>query len=200
MNQYLSDKKSLTIIKQKEALRVEMKFKRAQMSDEKIKAKSQAIEKKVLALPALQQAKTIMCYVSKDTEVATHQLIKDLLGMGKTVAVPFIIKKGLMKAAIIKDFSELVVAEFNTLQPRIDNFLDKKIDLNLVPALAVSKEGDRLGWGAGFYDRFIIDRQPKLNLALVFECQLVNKLPRTNFDQKIDGVVTEGQPIFYHNL
>jgi 5-formyltetrahydrofolate cyclo-ligase len=200
MNQHFSDKKSLTIIKKKEALRIKMKFKRAQLNDEEIKAKSQAIEKKVLALPVLQQAKTIMCYVSKDTEVATHQLIKNLLSMGKTVAVPFIIKKGLMKAVVIEDFSQLVVGDFNTLQPKIKNFLNKKIDLNLVPALSVSKKGDRLGWGAGFYDRFIINHQPKLNLALLFDCQLVDQLPTNSFDQKMDGVVTENRSIFYHNL
>ncbi len=200
MNQHFSDKKSLTIIKKKEALRIKMKFKRAQLNDEEIKAKSQAIEKKVLALPVLQQAKTIMCYVSKDTEVATHQLIKNLLSMGKTVAVPFIIKKGLMKAVVIEDFSQLVVGDFNTLQPKIKNFLDEKIDLNLVPALSVSKKGDRLGWGAGFYDRFIINHQPKLNLALLFDCQLVDQLPTNSFDQKMDGVVTENRSIFYHNL
>lgn len=200
MNQHFSDKKSLIIINKKEALRSEMKLRRAQLSDEEIKIKSQIIEKKVLALSALQSAKVIMCYVSKDTEVATHQLIKNLLKMGKVVTVPFIIKKGLMKAAIIKDFSQLVVAEFNTLQPQTNNFLDKKIDLNIVPALAISKNSDRLGWGAGFYDRFIIDYQPKLNLALVFECQLVDQLPTTSFDQKMDGVITESRSVFYHNL
>jgi 5-formyltetrahydrofolate cyclo-ligase len=120
--------------------------------------------------------------------------------MDKPVVVPFIFKNGLMKAAIIEDFSELVAAGFNTLQPQTNNFLDEKIDLNLVPALAVSKEGDRLGWGAGFYDRFISNCEPRLNLALVFDCQLLNKLPTTSFDQKMDGVLTESRSIFYHNL
>lgn len=137
-----------------------------------------------------------MCYVSKDTEVFTHALIKKILEIGKTVSVPFIVKRGIMKAAVIKDFSELVEASFETLQPQTNNFLNEKIDLNLVPALAVSKKGERLGWGAGFYDRFISDYQPQLNLALIFDCQFVEELPATAFDQKIDGVMTESQVLF----
>src|SRR5690606_20119290 len=117
--------------------------------------------------------------------------------MGKTVAVPYIVKKGIMKPAIIQHFSELSLAVFYTLQPQTKNFLDEEIELNLVPALAVSKNGDRLGWGAGFYDRFISDYQPQLNIALIFDCQLVNQIPTTKFDQKIDGVITESQYLLF---
>ena len=193
MKQQLIDNKLLEIAEQKQKLRSQLKLKRAQLSKEEIAHKSQIIGEKLLTLPALQEAEVVMCYVSKDSEVATHRLIKKLLEMDKTVVVPYIVKKGVMKPAIIKDFSQLVQADFKTLQPKEANFFEGKIDVNLVPALAVSKTGDRLGWGAGFYDRFIKDYQPKLNLALVFDCQLVEEVPTTELDQKIDGVVTESE-------
>ncbi|MFA6814068.1 MAG: 5-formyltetrahydrofolate cyclo-ligase [Candidatus Pacebacteria bacterium] len=196
MNQHLLNKKTMEIIEKKKELRAQFKLKREQLGEEEIKLKSQLITKKVLSLSEFKKAKNIMCYVSKDTEVFTHALIKKILEIGKTVSVPFIVKRGIMKAAVIKDFSELVEASFETLQPQTNNFLNEKIDLNLVPALAVSKKGERLGWGAGFYDRFISDYQPQLNLALIFDCQFVEELPATAFDQKIDGVMTESQVLF----
>lgn len=197
MKQNLLKAQLLTTIKQKETLRKELIVRREQLTAEELFSKSQLIEQKVLSLTALREAKNIMCYVSKDQEVATHQLIKSLLKMDKKVAVPFIIKRGMMKPALINDFSELSAAGFNTLQPKVGNFLDQKIDINLMPALAISKKGDRLGWGAGFYDRFINDYRPKLNLALIFDCQLVDNVPSAEHDQKIDGVITESQYLLF---
>lgn len=192
-----TDQQLLAIIEQKTILRHELKLRREQLDKQSIIDKSRLIEEKILNLATFRQAQNIMCYVSKDTEVFTHDFIKKILNMGKTVAVPFIVKKGIMKPAVIRHFSELSLAEFKTLQPQTKNFLDEKIDLNLIPALAVSKTGDRLGWGAGFYDRFISDYRPKINIALIFDCQLVNQLPTTKFDQKIDGVITESQYLLF---
>lgn len=197
MKQNLLKPQLLTIIKQKEALREELIMRREQLTAKELFSKSQLIEQKVLSLTVLREAKNIMCYVSKDQEAATHQLIKSLLKMNKKVAVPFIIKKGMMKPALINDFSELSVAGFNTLQPKVGNFLDQRIDINLMPALAISKKGDRLGWGAGFYDRLINDYRPKLNLALIFDCQLVDSVPSAEHDQKVDGVITESQYLLF---
>lgn len=193
MKQQFPDEKTLVIIKEKKELRAQFKLKRAQLSEEQINEKSQLIAEKVLNLAEFKKAKNIMCYVSKDKEVATHDLIKKILTMNKTLAVPLIIEKGMMKPAIIGDFSELRLADFNTLQPQTGEFLEEKIDLNLMPALAVSKTGERLGWGGGFYDRFISDYQPRLNIALIFDCQIVDQLPTTKFDQKVDRIITESQ-------
>jgi 5-formyltetrahydrofolate cyclo-ligase len=101
-----------------------------------------------------------------------------------------------MKPAIINSFAELRLADFNTLQPRTSKFLEDKIDLNLMPALAVTKTGDRLGWGGGFYDRFMMSKQAQLNLVLAFDCQIAEQLPTTEFDQKVDGIITESQLFF----
>lgn len=193
MKQQFPDEKTLVIIKEKKELRAQFKLKRAQLSEEQINEKSQLIAEKVLNLAEFKKAKNIMCYVSKDKEVATHDLIKKILTMNKTLAVPLIIEKGMMKPAIIGDFFELRLADFNTLQPQTGEFLEEKIDLNLMPALAVSKTGERLGWGGGFYDRFIISNRPRLNLVLAFDCQLVDQLPTTKFDQKVDRIITESQ-------
>jgi 5-formyltetrahydrofolate cyclo-ligase len=197
MKQQFFDKKTLAIFKEKIELRTQFKLKRQLLTEEQIKEKSQLITEKVLNLVEFKKANNIMCYVSKDTEVATHELIKKILEMNKTLAVPLIVGEGIMKPAIINDFSDLSLASFNTLQPQPSNFMEDKIDLNLMPALAVTKTGDRLGWGGGFYDSFIKKYQPKLNLALVFDCQIAKYLATTSFDQKIDGILTESQAILF---
>lgn len=195
MKQQFSDKKTLAIIKEKKELRAQFKLKREGLTEEQIKEKSQLITEKVLNLAEFKKAKNIMCYVSKDKEVVTHDLIKKILTMDKTLAVPLIIEKGIMKAVIIKDFADLSLAGFNTLQPQTSDFLEERIDLNLMPALAVTKTGDRLGWGGGFYDRFIARNHPRLNLVLAFDCQITKQLATTEFDQKVDGIITESDLI-----
>jgi 5-formyltetrahydrofolate cyclo-ligase len=82
------------------------------------------------------------------------------------------------------------------LQAQTSEFFAEEIDLNLMPALAVTKTGDRLGWGGGFYDRFIMSNSPKLNLVLAFDCQITDQLSTTNFDQKINGIITESKLFF----
>jgi len=196
MKQQFLDKKTLAIIKEKKELRTQFKLQREQLNETQIKQKSQLIAEQVLNLAEFKKAKNIMCYVSKDNEVATHDLIKKILTMNKTLAVPLIVKKGIMKPAIIKSFSELRLADFNTLQPTASRLLEDKIDLNLMPALAVTKTGDRLGWGGGFYDRFMMSNQAQLNLVLAFDCQIAEQLPTTEFDQKVDGIITESQLFF----
>lgn len=196
MKQQFLDKKTPAIIKEKKELRTQFKLQREQLNETQIKQKSQLIAEKVLNLAEFKKAKKIMCYVSKDNEVATHDLIKKILTMNKTLAVPLIMKKGIMKPAIINSFAELRLADFNTLQPRTSKFLEDKINLNLMPALAVTKTGDRLGWGGGFYDRFMMSKQAQLNLVLAFDCQIAEQLPTTEFDQKVDGIITESQLFF----
>lgn len=187
------EKKFAKIVKEKQAVRLKVKNRRSQLSPQAIEHKSKQIRQIVLSLDVLKQAQTVMCYVSKGREVQTHTLIKLLLKQGKTAAVPFIVSKGIMKPAVITSFSQLVLAEFKTLQPQKLDLLAESIDLNIMPALAVSEAGDRIGWGGGFFDRFILDHQPQFNLSLAFDFQVFKKLPVSSFDQKVDKVVTESR-------
>ncbi len=195
------DKQLLQIVKKKQAVRLKVKACRMKLTAKELEFKSKHIQQKLLALPVLQSAKNIMCYVSKGSEVKTHSLIKLLLKQGKTVAVPFVVGRGLMQPAVITNFSDLTLADFQTLRPKKLKLLSQPIDLNIMPALAVSKTGDRVGWGGGFYDRLIMKYQPSFNLCLAFDCQIYDALPVTPLDQKVDGVVTESRHmLFRENL
>ena len=86
------------------------------------------------------------------------------------------------------------LADFNTLQPTASRLLEDKIDFNA--RFGCTKTGDRVGWGGGFYDRFMMSNQAQLNLVLAFDCQIAEQLPTTEFDQKVDGIITESQLFF----
>ncbi len=191
------DGQFVKITQKKEEIRLQIKARRSVFSREAIRIKSKHIQQRLLSLESVSQAETVMCYVSKSNEVETHELIKKLLRLGKTVAVPFIVSRGIMEPAVISSFSELIAAEFQVLCPQKLELLHKPIDLNIMPALAVSKTGERIGWGGGYYDRFIKKYKPKFNLCLAFDFQVFDELPQSESDQKVDGVVTEKEQLVF---
>ncbi len=138
----------------------------------------------------------IFIYVSLNNEVNTHDIIKESLKNGKRICVPKVksIKEG-MEALEIKDFSELVeCGTYKILEPKnFENKVDpKEIDLAILPGLAFDNEGGRLGYGGGFYDRFL----PKLKnespkIALAYDFQMVNSVPRDFHDILVDEIITD---------
>lgn len=145
--------------------------------------------------PAYQQAQTIMCFISFGTEVDTHQFIKQALHEGKRILVPYIAsKKDGMKTSEIKDFSELEIGYFNILTPKSDylRLTEERPDLVIVPGVAFSKDGYRIGYGGGFYDRYLGDQtDPSPRIAIGFQLQVVEQVPVEPFDIAVDKLITE---------
>ena len=134
-------------------------------------------------------AKTVFCYVSAGSEVRTHCFIKELLSK-KRVVVPFCTDKcGNMIAAEIKSFDDLKEGLFGIYEPiNPVEFPKAEIDFAVVPAVAFDKDGYRLGYGKGYYDRFLSDITP-YKLGICAEALLVDKLPHDEFDVKMDKVI-----------
>ena len=145
--------------------------------------------------PAYQQAETIMCFVSFGTEVHTHDFIQQALAEGKRILVPFIrSKKDGMLTSELKDFSELELGYFNILSPKPEylRLTEEDPDLVIMPAVAFCKNGFRIGYGGGFYDRYLArltKRVPRIGIG--FDVQVVDEVPVEEFDQPIDKLITE---------
>lgn len=128
-------------------------------------------------------------YVSTGTELATHDLIRALLAAGRTVAVPRTQAAGMMQAHLIADFAQLKPMRFGLLEPD-DDCPVVEPDLALVPCVAVTRAGVRLGRGGGYYDRYLANHPNMTSIALVYDQQVVEALPTQPHDQRVQGVLT----------
>ncbi len=143
----------------------------------------------------------IFVYVSFGSEVDTYKIINYALEQGKNIFVPKIIsKKAGMAAVKIKSLGDLERNSFGILEPK--EFKDKVeadiLDYILVPGLGFDLKGSRLGYGGGFYDRFLTGISAKTAvIALGYEIQIVESLTVDSFDIPVKGIVTEnGQTLF----
>ncbi len=159
----------------KEEIRKEI-LRKLKVQSAKLKVKKdKIIKERLLARPEFKEAKVIVFYQSFKSEVDTKALIDEALATGKRVVVPVTVGDGLR------------FTEIGSLNP----FPKERIDLVIVPGVAFSKEGSRLGRGKGFYDRFLkgLPRNIK-KIGLAYDLQIVEDLPATTHDTPVDIVIT----------
>lgn len=156
--------------------------------------KSNAILNELLSAPRYKLAKTILMYYPSNDEVDISSLIEIANSSGKSVALPYCInRQGDMEFYYISSENELVNGLFNLKQPNIEKckrVTDFKDALLLVPGIAFDKQGYRLGYGKGYYDRFMAKYNLK-SIGLCFNSLLVDKLPINEYDKKVDYIITD---------
>jgi len=165
--------------------------KRNSLSKEEILEKSNKIKNNLFNLNHYKKSKTIMLFVSINSEVSTHEMIKEALN-NKTIIVPKVAHHEI-EPSIIIDFDNLVPSgKFGILEPiEAMKTAYKNIDLILVPGIAFDREGHRIGYGFGFYDKFLKKVPKAIKIGLCFDFQLVDKIPREMHDVPVDLIVTE---------
>lgn len=167
------------------------------LADER-RTKSLEIIRRLCGLPRIAEAPVIFIYVSFRSEVETRDCITTLLAQGKIVAVPLIdpVAKRMLPIRI-ETLSALVPGPLGILQPPdcVSEIRAQAIDAVIVPGLAFTASGIRLGYGGGFYDAFLrAHRIPAYGLA--FECQLCDDIPFIpGRDMRVDYIVTENRCI-----
>lgn len=161
-----------------------------------VEARSAATIARVRELPPFASAATILCYVaSKDNEVNTQPLIETLLAEGRTVLVPIAGKDRILNWSRIESMHELAPARFGILEPRpeflrITNPPDDSVAI--VPGIAFQPDGYRIGYGGGFYDRFLA-HYAGVSIGLAFDVQIVESFPIEAHDVPLHYIVTESQ-------
>lgn len=177
---------------EKRLLRKQMKAIRDGIPVEAQKQYSETIAKKVLALAEERDAKAVFAYLSFGSEVQTHALIQALLHRGIRVAVPVCdTQTHTMQAVCIDGFEDLTKDAYGILMPTGgDVLLPKETDLVLVPALAFDQEGYRLGYGGGYYDRYLKEFHG-VSVGLTFSACCVKALPRDSYDLPVSDILTE---------
>ena len=179
----------------KNQLRDDILEKRNSLPKEEVINKSRNIEEKLFYLDSYKKSRTVMLFVSFNNEVYTHDIIKKSLGK-KNVVIPKVMQQEI-EPSIIIDFDSLIPAgKFGILEP-IDlmKIAYKNIDLVLVPGIAFDLEGHRIGYGFGYYDKFLKKVPKAVKIGLCFDFQIVDKIPAEQHDVPVDFIVTEKRVI-----
>ena len=177
---------------EKRLLRKQMRAIRDGILDAERKRYSEAIVQKALTLVEEREAKTVFAYLSFGSEVQTHGLIEELLRQGVRVAVPRCnTQTHTMQAITMDGFEDLYKDAYGVLTPKNGKvLLPQEIDLVFVPALAFDEEGYRLGYGGGYYDRYLKAFQG-ISAGLAFSACCVKELPRDCYDLPVSCILTE---------
>ena len=180
---------------EKQRLREERLAAREALSEQERSVLDDRITQKLLATSEYVEATTVLTYVSVSSEVSTRMFIECALRDGKTVAVPRCLPGHCLEFVAIASLKQLVAAPFNLLEPAKElpalTEDQRNNSICIVPALLVDIKGYRLGYGAGFYDRFLSTYLGK-KICLAYQQNLSRTmLPHTAFDVAVDLVITE---------
>ncbi|MBM4313880.1 MAG: 5-formyltetrahydrofolate cyclo-ligase [Deltaproteobacteria bacterium] len=168
---------------------------RNSLSNEEITAGSGEIVTGLKRMKEIRSASTLMVYLGFGSEVMTDDLIRWGWGEGKRIVVPFCHPEGReMTACRIDGFDELVEGRYGIRAPaagRLRPVANGEIDAVIVPAVAFNRRGYRVGYGGGYYDRFLPAAPQAAKIGAAFACQIVEEIPVGPYDVKMDYIVTE---------
>lgn len=187
---------------EKKELRKKILSIRDSLSNGEITKKSEEIKERLFSLKEYQNNKNVMFFLSFGKEVRTESMVRESLSNKKKIIVPKTdVKNKALILSWLKDYDkDLAPGLWGIPEPspeaiRLAN--PKEIDLVIVPGVAFDLKGNRLGYGGGFYDRFFPTLREGVPLiSISFNCQIVDKVPTTIYDKKVDSLITEDN-VFY---
>ncbi len=187
---------------EKKELRTNLLLKRRKLDKDIITAQSDNMAKQLFVWPYYQQAKVIMLYLSMADEPQMIKVIENAWLRGKTVCVPYMRQEyGVMDAAIIANLDDLVRGRLNLLvpDPATVKLIDPKlIDLIIVPGVAYDYAGNRLGMGAGYYDRFIPQAPQAILIGAIWSSHVLDSIPYSYYDKPVHYLLNENEIITCH--
>ena len=184
----------------KNNLRNKFMIRRENLSNDKVECNSQQIISKFLGSDFYKDNNMIFIYVSYKNEVQTHDLIKKMINDNKEVYVPHPDPETKeMEAVLIRDFNDLTEGAYGILEPidsksRIEPSL---LDVIIVPGLVFSLKGFRIGYGGGFYDRFLEranqSKSAPLKVSFAYNEFIIDEVPTNQYDLPVDFIITENK-------
>jgi 5-formyltetrahydrofolate cyclo-ligase len=179
----------------KKELREYLKKKRSSMTFNRIMMHSGIISKTLFGLDVYKESDVVLAYVSYSSEVGTHFLIKHALEHGKKVAVPKVLSKTEMEFYYIDSLEELEPGAFNILEPKTVKaveYEEGKKYIMLLPGIAFDSNKNRLGYGGGYYDRYLSKHKDIYKIMLAYELEKMDEpLPCDELDVPSDIIITE---------
>lgn len=185
----------------KRALRAEIRERRQLLSPAQREAAGEGIRRELDALVARLGARSLSCYLSSPTEPDTRPFVRAALERGLRVLLPITRADGLLDwtaASADGDEVESAYGVPEAVGEVLGPIAVNDVDLLVVPASAVDGQGLRMGWGRGFYDKTLgsMAHRPPV-YAVIYDSELVDRVPRDLHDQSVDGVVTPTRTVAF---
>lgn len=183
----------------KKILRKEILIKRdSLLKDTKI-AFDNTIREKLRMMKFFNKAENIFIYIGFGSEINTADYINDFLNMGKRIFIPRTnIEEKTMEAVEIQSLDNLVKDKYGILEPSEDIEAVEKVELDLIilPGVVFDVNGGRIGYGGGYYDKYLQNLDESIpKVALCYDFQVINKVPMEEHDIKADCIITEKRVI-----
>ncbi len=195
--------KEMTVAEIKDTLRRDLAEKRRGLSAEEKKELSDRLCKNICSLDLFKEADAVLSFFPLSSETDVSGVNEEVLRLGKTLLLPKCVKGTReMNFHAVKSFDDLERGSFSVMEPKGDCPIftpSKEVKaLCIVPALAYDGDGYRLGYGGGFYDRYL-SRHCVKTVGAVYHIFLTDNLPRDRYDIAVDTVVTDREIIKIKN-
>ena len=176
----------------KKEIRAIVKKNRREATPEQIRENSNEICKQFLNLPEYKEAKVVFAYMDCKNEVETKMVIEQCWRDGKTVAVPKVFGE-IMKYYVITSYDDLEEGYFGIPEPKHEQLNEIVCDdgLMILPGVAFDNCRHRVGYGGGFYDRYLEAHPGMKKIAFAFEFQMFESVPFEVFDRQPEKIITE---------
>ncbi len=186
----LHDKISNSAAVDKSAIRNYAKKQRSCLTENECMEKSKAIANKLFSTRAYKENDNILLYMSANNEVSTAAIFNQAISDGKKIYLPKVYGK---EMAFIRVFSleELSKGSYGILEPISDKKADITEGMIIMPGVAFDRDCNRIGYGGGFYDRYMQKQKQLTSCAICYECQIVDGIPSEAHDIKPEMVITE---------
>lgn len=182
-----------SISERKKGLRQKMLAMRRALSANETESRSSSLKENILSLLEYKNAKKIMAFLAMKGESNLDGFIRQALLDGKEVYIPVCLPERQMEAGRLIDMEHFEKGPLGlrNLPAGYEVTSPESLDLVLIPGLAVSQEGIRLGMGAGYYDRYLARVPFEKRVAALWDFQVIPDIPSEPFDQKISKIVTD---------
>ena len=178
---------------EKSALRKHLLERRDATSSELRDIVSEKIHENLKKISSYTNSQNIACYFPIGSEIDTHNIMLGVLEQDKKMLLPKITENN-MEFYIVPDLEKLEKGRFDIMEPKDSCKKAGNIDCILIPTIGISKSGDRLGYGRGYYDKFLSSTNA-MKISLTYSKQIIKSIPIDTHDIKIDLIITEDEII-----
>ena len=183
----------MSVSVQKAALRKHLLEKRDETSAELRDITSGKIHENLKKISSYANSQNIACYSSIGSEINTRNIMLNILEQSKNLLLPRVINDNL-EFYVVPNLEKLEKGSFEIMEPKDSCKKAEKINCILIPTVGISKTGIRLGYGKGYYDKFLSSTDA-VKISLTYAKQIVKSIPNDSHDVKIDWIITEDENV-----